>query len=207
MQTIHYATTNAGKVIALQDALTRAGLENISLNQCSIDLLEIQSDSLAEICLFKAKQAFEKLQRPVIVQDSAFGFAELNGYPGPYAKNCLEKFGIERIATLAATFNDKSFQFENALVYFHGPDDYKVFTDNSGDLFTVSDKISPIDHPKQWSPIWKLISATKLGHTKAFSELNDAEMEDFRFHRDQICPSVTTQFADYLKHQEALSHG
>ncbi|MFB5604146.1 MAG: non-canonical purine NTP pyrophosphatase, partial [Candidatus Nitrosomaritimum aestuariumsis] len=59
-------------------------LEEFSINlgffRCNLE--EIQSDSLKEIAKHKATQAFEKLRKPVIVEDDGLFIDSLNGFPG-----------------------------------------------------------------------------------------------------------------------------
>ncbi len=49
-----------------------------SVNHVKIDLDEIQSLSLQEIVTHKVKQAYEKVQSPVIVEDVSLEFEALN---------------------------------------------------------------------------------------------------------------------------------
>lgn len=58
-----------------------------------IDLDEIQSMDLREICEHKVKQAYDIIKKPVIVEDTGFFIDELNGLPGPFIKFFEEKLG------------------------------------------------------------------------------------------------------------------
>ena len=56
------------------------------IDHLKLDLDEIQSTSLNEIVKHKVRQAYEKIKKPVIVEDVALEFAALGGLPGPFIK-------------------------------------------------------------------------------------------------------------------------
>lgn len=61
------------------------------------DLIEIQSLDLKEIVRDKARQAFEIVGEPVIVDDVGFFLEAWNGFPGPFVKYILDTVGKEGI--------------------------------------------------------------------------------------------------------------
>lgn len=60
-----------------------------------IDIPEIQSLSLDKIITHKAKAAFRKIKRPVLVEDVSLEIKALNGLPGPFVKFFLATVGTE----------------------------------------------------------------------------------------------------------------
>ena len=56
---------------------------------------------LAKIATDKAKRAHAQLQRPVIVEDVAFGLAKLGGLPGPFMRYFEDALGKEAMYILA----------------------------------------------------------------------------------------------------------
>ncbi len=67
-----------------------------------LDLDEIQSLDLRKITEHKARQAYQLLQRPVLVEDAALVLTAMGRLPGPYIKWFIEELGIEGLAKLAA---------------------------------------------------------------------------------------------------------
>ena len=67
----------------------------------AIDLPEIQSLDLLEILSAKGEEAWKRLGRPVLVEDTGLDLAALNGFPGPLVKSMLAAIGAEGIARLA----------------------------------------------------------------------------------------------------------
>ena len=100
-KTIYLVTGNKGKLTEWQ----RLFPKTIALESIDIDLTEIQSDSLGEIALDKAKRAFKKVGKPVLVEDVAVGIDRLNGMPGPYIKYFEIAMGFDALHQL--TIQDK----------------------------------------------------------------------------------------------------
>src|ERR671918_675008 len=76
MENITFASTNQNKYLEVQSILST---RNISVNFSQIHLVEIQSDSLEEIAREKAKTAFAKVRRQVIVEADGLFIDSLAG--------------------------------------------------------------------------------------------------------------------------------
>ena len=57
----------------------------INLGFFKSNLEEIQSNSINDIALNKAKNAFSKCKKPLIVEDDGLFINSLKGFPGPYS--------------------------------------------------------------------------------------------------------------------------
>lgn len=66
---------------------------------CS-SLEEIQSDSLREIAEKKARDAFDKFGKPVIVEDDGLFIDGLGGFPGPFSSYVFQTIGNSGILRL-----------------------------------------------------------------------------------------------------------
>ncbi|MGH3897352.1 MAG: non-canonical purine NTP pyrophosphatase [Pseudonocardiaceae bacterium] len=89
---------NARKFATAVEHLSPAGIE---LEQITLDLNEIQADSVTSVALHKAQQAFRALHRPIIIEDSGFYIDELDGFPGPFVKYVIKSLGAGGVARLA----------------------------------------------------------------------------------------------------------
>jgi non-canonical purine NTP pyrophosphatase (RdgB/HAM1 family) len=58
----------------------------VPLERVRLDLPELQEESIAAVAREKAFAAFERLQRPCIVEDAGIELAALGGFPGPFIK-------------------------------------------------------------------------------------------------------------------------
>ncbi|MBI3443521.1 non-canonical purine NTP pyrophosphatase, partial [Candidatus Woesebacteria bacterium] len=82
-------TTNTGKIEEINDIL------GTNHKISAIDLPEIQSLDLDEVISAKAKAAYEKIKKPVLVTDVSLEIKGLNGLPGPFVKFFLKTLGAE----------------------------------------------------------------------------------------------------------------
>ncbi len=72
------------------------------VDHIKLDLDEIQSLDLKEIVEHKVRQAYEKIKKPVIVEDVSLEFSALGGLPGPFIKFFVEKVPFEIICSMIA---------------------------------------------------------------------------------------------------------
>jgi len=66
------------------------------IEHAELELPEIQAATIEEVAREKAREAFRRLGKACVVEDSALGFAAWGGLPGPYIK------WFERVAGLPA---------------------------------------------------------------------------------------------------------
>jgi non-canonical purine NTP pyrophosphatase (RdgB/HAM1 family) len=98
-----------------------AKMLGIPLDHHKVDLDEIQSVNLEEIVIHKAKQAYETIRRPVLVEDVALSFSALNGLPGPFVKFFVEsENGLENMCRMLDGFNSRSARAECMFAYYDG---------------------------------------------------------------------------------------
>lgn len=82
-------TTNKNKLTEINEIL------GTNHEVSKIDIPEIQSLDLDEVITHKAKAAFAKIKKPVLVEDISFEIKALNGLPGPFVKFFLSHIGTE----------------------------------------------------------------------------------------------------------------
>lgn len=84
-----------------------------------VDLDEIQSLDLREIVEHKVRQAYEKIQAPVLVEDSSLSFKALNGLPGPFIKFFVDNIPFQDICDLLKD-KDRSATANATFGYYDG---------------------------------------------------------------------------------------
>ncbi len=89
MNNYTFITSNKNKAKEIKSILG----PNIKIQ--SVDLEEIQSMNIDEVIKAKAISAYEKLKKPVIVEDVSFEIDSLNGLPGPFIKFFMQRLGSE----------------------------------------------------------------------------------------------------------------
>lgn len=71
----------------------------LPVKHVKLDLDEIQSLDLKEIVEHKVRQAFDKLNMPVIVEDVSLEFEALGSLPGP-SSNFLWRMFLSRLSVI-----------------------------------------------------------------------------------------------------------
>lgn len=94
MSNITFITGNQNKADYLAKYL------GYPVDHVKLDLDEIQSLDLIEIVEHKVRQAYEKIQKPVIVEDVALEFEALGGLPGPFIKFFIDQMPLETLCSL-----------------------------------------------------------------------------------------------------------
>jgi XTP/dITP diphosphohydrolase len=87
----------------------------IKLNFFKHDLEEIQSNLLKEIAYTKAKDAFSKCKKPVIIEDDGLFINSLKGFPGPYSSYVFKTIGNNGILNLLK--NNRKAKFVSIITY------------------------------------------------------------------------------------------
>ncbi|MDD4074438.1 MAG: RdgB/HAM1 family non-canonical purine NTP pyrophosphatase [Candidatus Pacebacteria bacterium] len=89
-----FVTGNEGKIKEFETIL------GFKINNVDLDLKEIQSIDAKEVAQEKARQAYEILKEPVIVDDTGLYFEELNGLPGALVKFFIKNLTLQQICNL-----------------------------------------------------------------------------------------------------------
>jgi non-canonical purine NTP pyrophosphatase (RdgB/HAM1 family) len=96
-----FVTSNENKWREAQRILGR------ELERAALDLDELQAESVGEVALAKARLAYQRLGRPVIVEDAGFELLALGGFPGPYIKFWEKLGGLESLCRAADGLGDR----------------------------------------------------------------------------------------------------
>lgn len=188
---IIFATSNAGKATSLRYHLERHGV-HATVEQRPLDLIEPQADTAEEIARVKARQAWEQLHQPVLVDDSSFHITALNGFPGPYIKPMLQTVGINGILRLMEEYNDRSAAFISSLVYIDENGIEHVFADDPY-TGTIALKASTKKKAEAWSDLHQIFIPT--GRTKVLAELSPDEYNTVQPER----VDSYTKFAEWMR--------
>ena len=82
---------------------------DISIQFFKLNLEEIQSNSIKEIALKKAQNAFSKCKKPLIIEDDGLYIDYLDGFPGPYSSYVYKTIGNQGILDLLKKNRDAKF--------------------------------------------------------------------------------------------------
>ncbi|MGH9441121.1 MAG: non-canonical purine NTP pyrophosphatase [Thermoanaerobaculia bacterium] len=95
-------TGSAAKAREARDILGK------DLEQVEIDLPEIQAATVEEVAREKSREAFRRIERACVVEDSALGFAAWGELPGPFIKWFEKAAGLEALCRSLDGFADRS---------------------------------------------------------------------------------------------------
>ncbi|MSR84984.1 non-canonical purine NTP pyrophosphatase [Candidatus Uhrbacteria bacterium] len=119
MASITFITGNQSKADYLGKYL------GFPVQHLKLDLDEIQSLDLKKIVEHKVKQAYERVQGPVIVEDVSLEFAALGKLPGPFIKFFVEEVSFE---TICSMLDDKTRKATARCVFgYYNGKDLKLF--------------------------------------------------------------------------------
>lgn len=192
MKEILFATGNQGKVASLDRVFGRNGIA-LTIKQVDLQLIEPQADTATEVALVKARQAYERLGQPVIVDDGSFHIEALNGFPGPYAKYMNETIGVDGYLKVMQGIDNRRAYFLNSLVFVdeHGAE--HVF-ESSPYAGRIVEEVDDYDDPGAWSILFKLFMTD--GYDKVIARMTPDE----RIEADERLPrDAYTEFAKWLK--------
>lgn len=120
MISLYYITSNGEKITVANKYLNPLG---VTVEQKDIEFIEMQSDDIKEIAGYKAKQAFDKLQHPVIVSDVAWYISALNGFPGPFMKQINAWFSEDDILNLMKNKPNRDVIYKDVFCYKDATDE------------------------------------------------------------------------------------
>lgn len=134
MTKLYFATSNERKLAEAKQGCEPFGIEII---QQELDFDEIQSHEPLAIAKHKAVEAFSKIKKPLVINDSSWMIPALNGFPGGYAKDVAKWFIADDWMRLMNGVKDRRVCLREDVIYVDG----KVMKDISMNFWgTVVEK-------------------------------------------------------------------
>ena len=94
MKPVTFVTGNLNKVAYLEKYL------GYPLEHIKLDLDELQSLDTKKIVEHKVRQAYDKVHKPILVEDGSLAFEAFNGLPGPFIKFFVEHMPLETMCRM-----------------------------------------------------------------------------------------------------------
>jgi non-canonical purine NTP pyrophosphatase (RdgB/HAM1 family) len=172
MNEITFITGNQGKADFLAKHL------GVEVGHQKLDLDEIQSLELHEVAEHKARQAFDILKKPVLVEDVSLSIDNLGGLPGPFIKWFEKALGLDGLSKLAA---GQKVVASVCFVYFDG----KRLEFFDGSLVgTIAQ--SPVgENGFGFDPI-----VIPHGHDKTLAQMSDEELKEYSLRTTTVYPKI-----------------
>ena len=175
MKKITFITGNQGKADFMAKFL------DFKIPHQKLNLDEIQSLDLHEITEHKARQAYQKIKSPVLVEDVSFVYEALGKLPGPFIKWFLEPLGEAGVCDLVSRFENRRATGSVCFCYFDGKK-LKFF---DGQVRGTVAKEPKGSDGYGWDFIF-----IPDGTTKTYGEMNDEEKEQFSLRTTTVYPQI-----------------
>jgi XTP/dITP diphosphohydrolase len=128
---LYYITGNKNKFATANKLL---GPFDIEIEQKTLEIPEMQSDSIEDVAKDKAQKAFEIVKAPLFVNDSGWNISALKGFPGPYMKYINEWFEAEDFINLMKNYKNREVVLRQVIVYID-KNSMKIFSyDSAGKI-------------------------------------------------------------------------
>ncbi|HVL48094.1 MAG TPA: XTP/dITP diphosphatase [Candidatus Thermoplasmatota archaeon] len=122
---IHFVTGNAGKHREASALLARLGHACVMR---TLDLPELQADTLEEVARGKVAAARKIVDEPFFVDDAGLFVDALKGFPGVYSAHALKTIGVPGILKLLEGAPDRTARFEAVIGYWSPEAGERYFT-------------------------------------------------------------------------------
>lgn len=128
-------------------------LLGIPLENRKVELDEIQSTDLREVVEHKARQAYNIMKQPVLVEDVGLYFNALEGLPGPFIKFFVDTDAkLEMCCRMLDSFSDRSAMAKSAFGYFDGSELTIIEGELTGSIADHPSNVSGWDWDKIFCP-------------------------------------------------------
>jgi len=111
---IYFVTSNEGKFREAREIVGKRIVKR------PLDIEEIQSADVGKVVLHKLDEAYRKVGKPVIVEDTGLYLEALNGFPGALVKHMVERVGIKGVLRLLSYYKNDNAVAETAIGFNDG---------------------------------------------------------------------------------------
>jgi non-canonical purine NTP pyrophosphatase (RdgB/HAM1 family) len=162
LKSVNFVTGNPNKVKEAEAIL------GIDLNQVDMDgLYELQTTDFDALVRNKAQQAYDNLQKPVLVEDSGLLFSAWNGLPGALVKWFESSVACTGMLKMLEGFDDRKATAVCYVALQQGPDDVLVAVGQV--TGSIAETIRG-EHGFGWDVIF-----IPDGHDRTFAEMSAEE--------------------------------
>ena len=181
---LFFASSNENKFQEAERILSDLGVQ---INFYKTILEEIQSNDLNDIAEKKAINAYDLIQKPVIIEDDGLFINSLNGFPGPYSSYVYDTIGNKGIMNLLENSQVRDANFVSIIAYCDNDYGVKLFESS------IPGKISSVIEKGGWGydPIF-----IPDGESKTYANVSD---KDKFSHRSASLKKFSKWFLDRQK--------
>lgn len=157
---IHFVTSNANKLRELSNLLQK------KLVQIDLDFNEVQTNDLTLLVEDKLRQAWQRVGKPVIVEDTSLYFDAWGELPGPLVKWFVKHLGAKGMYQALLNFDDHHASAVCCLGYSSDGENLHLFKGEVGGEIVAPRGSSGFG----WDPIF-----CPHGARSTFAEMNEGD--------------------------------
>ncbi len=191
-----YMTTNRGKYLRVQ----KLGIENnLEIEEYVDEIDELEVSDVSEVSKDKAIKAYNKLLKPVFVEDSGFyinGYPNKKNYPGTLVKRSGISTNIEQLLETMKEVENRDCEFISCVTYYDG-EEIKQFISSSKGVLTTEIRGEITENAR--SRLWQVFIPE--GYEKTLAEMTDEE----RKRRSAKTNSAFQQFIDWYVNKKSVN--
>lgn len=191
-----YMTTNRGKYLRVQ----KLGIENnLEIEEYVDEIDELEVSDVSEVSKDKAIKAYNKLLKPVFVEDSGFyinGYPNKKNYPGTLVKRSGISTDIEQLLETMKEVENRDCEFISCVTYYDG-EEIKQFISSSKGVLTTEIRGEITENAR--SRLWQVFIPE--GYEKTLAEMTDEE----RKRRSAKTNSAFQQFIDWYVNKKSVN--
>jgi len=179
---IYFVTANKNKLREMESIL------ELKLKHINLDLDEIQAVEVRKVVEHKTKKAFQKIRKPVLVEDTGLYFKAWNGLPGALIKWFDLTLGYKELCQLLG--KSRQARAQTVIGYFDG----KRYKDFIGEI-----KGSIAKNPKGKRGFgWDSIFIAQI-HKKTFAQMTPEEKNNISMRK-----IAALKLKNFLKQKQLL---
>jgi XTP/dITP diphosphohydrolase len=112
---------------------------HITIKQFNVDLAEIQTLDQTAIALDKARQAWNLLKKPILVDDTCIYFEPYKDFPGTMTKFVYKSLGLEGLFKLMETGDRMNIRI--VLAFMYGDNTYSIIEATTHGIFDKTHRL------------------------------------------------------------------
>lgn len=164
----YFVTGNKDKLREVNEIL------QTPLEQIDVDLDEIQAIDVEVVAKQKAIEAYRRVGKSVLVEDTGLSFAALNNFPGALIKWFLDSLSVDGIFEVLKNYENREVFAETTFAFFDGEKVHVFSSKLEGSV--------PLASRGNEGFGWDALFVPK-GHTKSFAEMNSKEKNEISTRR------------------------
>ena len=99
----------------------------VSLKLRKLEVPEKAEGTIEEVAIDKAQKAYDKVKKPLIIEDTGVFFDDYKNFPGINAKRAYLQLGLTGLLALAKASKTKKAHFTTVVCYIWDKNKYKTF--------------------------------------------------------------------------------